>query len=1003
MKRLFLLLAAIVTFAVGAVAQSATEAVEGTVRDAHDGQPVIGATIKVDGTSAGAVTDVEGKFALKVPSSAKTITVSSLGYTTLQVRITPKMVISLEPSAQTFKEVVVTGYGVTRKAAFTGAASVVDGSVIEKKNDVNFVKALEGNVTGIQYNNSTSMPGQYGSVYVRGMGSLSSSSQPLYVIDGMPVHSDYDGMYDDTNNYFDPMAAYNPNDIESVTVLKDAAATAIYGSRAANGVIIITTKKGGGSKFQINLDVKQGFTKMANSHNMKFANAQQTMNAFASGYAARTGRTFEDAYQIMLGQFPDWDGVSSTDWIDAVTRTAYYQDYNLSFQGTTGQTNYYASLGYIDTDGIVINSGNQRYSGRVNLDTKYQWITVGLNAQYSYTTNNSFSQATSGSMTSAIVGAMSTMTPMDPVYDADGNYYGAGALYNPVAVNDAKLGDLSKVTNQTINANPWLRVDLPFGIYAKTNFGVNIMDQRQYDYWSGVYNPQGVDYNGLGQQYNSRASTLTWTNTIGWDKTFNDVHSVDVLLGQEMQRYEYWQEFYGGYDFPFCDDGMRDLATAGASLDMSYYKAQTRLASYFADAHYSYANRYYASASVRRDGSSVFGVHNRWGNFWSVGAKWRITEEDFLKGNRIITNAALRASYGTVGNQSLPDIYVARGYYAAGYNYNQTTGMVPSSIANPDLTWEKSNKLDIGFDLSLFNRLSLTFDYYNDRTTDALYKVPISMVTGINSVYKNIGKIENRGIELGINGTPYVSNDIAVNAFFNLTWNKNKVLKLADGSIEGSYQIIEEGRPYRQFKMPEWAGVDKETGKPLWYLNATGDETTSNYTEAAKRYVGSAEPKVIGAFGASANAYGFDLSLQFNFRLGGKVYDSGHKFTGRGMSLMTPLVDLIENSWTPENTDAKYPQYIYGDPYNATANSSLYLMPGDFLRLSNITFGYSLPQSVLSKIKLSKVRFYTTFDNVHTWTKADFIGFNPETYSSGVIAWQYPGVFTFTGGVQLSF
>jgi TonB-linked SusC/RagA family outer membrane protein len=470
-----------------------------------------------------------------------------------------------------------------------------------------------------------------------------------------------------------------------------------------------------------------------------------------------------------------------------------------------------------------------------------------------------------------------------------------------------------------------------------------------------------------------------------------------------MQRYNYWYEYYCGKDFPFADSGMRDLSTAGSWNDSEYYKSEARLASYFGDFHYSYDNKYYLSASFRRDGSSIFGADNRWGNFWSVGGKWRLTQENFLKDNHVVTNAALRASYGTVGNQSLPSLYAARGYYSLGYNYHSVPGMVPANISNPDLTWETSRKFDVGFDLSLWQRLHVTFDFYNEDTADALYTVPLSMTTGLASMYKNIGKIRNTGIELGINGTIFHNRDITVNAFANLTHNKNKIIKLADGSVESTLTILEEGRPYRQFYMKEYAGVDKETGKALYYLNAEGNETTDDYTSAAKRYVGSAEPKVYGAFGVNATAYGFDFSMQFNYRLGGKVYDYGAPFTGWGMSFMTPLETVVNNSWTPENTDALYPQYIYGDPYLSTSDSSRFLMSGNYLRLSNITFGYTIPSKLTRKAFIQKVRLYTTFDNVHTWTASDFIGYNPETYASGIIAWQYPAVFTFTGGIQVTF
>ena len=1001
MKKLFLLLAALIT-TITVMAQNQT--VSGTVTSAENGEPLIGATVMGVGTTLGTSTDIDGKFTLTLPSSVTKLQVSYVSMRTIEVNIIPgPMTIAME-NANTLSEVVVTGYGVQKKAAFTGAASVLDGDAIEKKSDVNFVKALEGSITGFQYNNSTSSPGTFGTVYVRGMGSLSSSSQPLYVVDGVPVNSDYDGMSSSSNNYFDPMAAYNPNDIESVTVLKDAAATAIYGSRAANGVIIITTKKGGEGKFNLNVDIKQGFTKMANN-NMDYADAAATMDWFARGYAARTGNSYEECYDYLKNGL-GWDGLTNTNWRDAVTRNGYYQDYNISFNGTSGSTNYYASLGYIDTEGIVINSGNTRYSGRLNLDTKYKYFSAGVNASLSWSKNNNFTQSTSGSMSSPLVGAVSSMLPFDPIYNEDGTYYGAGQIYNPIAVNDSEYGDMNEVTNQTVVANPWLRLDLPFGLWVKTNLGVNLTDQTEYNYWSAMYNPQGADYNGLGQQYKTRTSVITWTNTIGWTKTFNEKHDFDILLGQECQRYDYHYDYYSRTDFPFATSGMRDMTTAASDNGSEYYRSESRLASYFIDAHYSYDDRYYLSASYRRDGSSVFGADNRWGNFWSVGGKWRLSQESFAKSLTWLSNAALRISYGTVGNQSLPSLYAARGYYAAGYNYNQTPGMAPVQISNPDLTWETSRKFDVGFDLSLFNRVNLTFDYYNDMTADALYSVPLSMTTGMTSFYKNIGKIRNRGIEVGINGVAFTNRDLTVSLFANLTWNQNRVIKLADGSIESTYTIIEEGRPYRQFLMPEYAGVDRETGKALYYLNKEGNETTDDYTAAAKRYVGSADPKVFGAFGFNARGYGFDLSMQFNYRLGGKVFDSGHNFTGWGMNAFrTPLKEMVENSWTPENKDAKYPQYVYGDIYKVSNGnySSRWLMNGSYLRLSNITFGYTIPSDLTKKAFISKCRLYVNLDNVHTWTASDFVGYNPETYSSGVIAWQYPAVFTFTGGIQLTF
>ena len=976
--------------------------VTGTVTSHEDGLPVVGASVLVKGTQIGTVTDIDGNFTItNVPSSAGTLVVSFIGMKTQEVKIKPNVNVVLMSDAEVLDEVVVTGYGVQRKASFTGAASIVGEEAIAKKNDANFVKVLEGSVPGVQMNNSTSMPGVWGSVYIRGRASLNSGTQPLYVIDGMPVNSDTDAMSSSDNNMVDPMSSINPADIESITVLKDAAATAIYGSRAANGVIVVTTKKGSEGKFNLNLDVKQGFVSMGNN-NMDFANAEESMKLFTDGLTAYQGGDWQENYDYLADSYFGWDRKTSTDWMDAITRKGYYQDYNLSAQGRNGNTGYYVSLGYLNTDGLVIGSDMERFSGRMNLDSKFNWATIGVNTSYSYSTQNGFSLSTGGSMSSPLTAAISSQTPMDPIYDSEGNYNNIN-MYNPVALMDEETGELNENKMQSINLNPYLQVDFGLGIYAKTTLGVNLTDLRQYQYWSALYNPQAMDYNGLGQQYNSRNTVITWNNVFGWNHKFADKHDVSLMLGQEMQKKSYFYEYYAKSDFPFADSGMRDLTTAGTEQGSEYYKQEARLASYFMDAHYSYADKYYLSGSYRRDGSSVFGSNTRWGNFWSLGGKWRISGEDFLNGNSVITNATLRASYGTVGNQDI-DWYAARGFYGAGYNYNQMPGMIPVSISNQELTWEVSKKFDVGFDLSLWHRLHFTFDFYNEITSDALFQVPLSMTTGMTETYQNIGKIRNHGIEFSVNANIVQTKDWTWSAYANLTWNENEVVKLStDEPIEYTFQIIEEGHPYTQFKMKEYAGVDSETGKPLWYLNETGDETTSDYNAAAKRYVGDADPNVLGGFGTNLKWKDIDFGLSFNYRLGGKVFDSGASFTGFGMAFRTPLKDVALNSWTEENKDAKYPQYIYSDPYKATATSSRFLYSGNYLRISNLTLGYTLPRKWTKKALIQRLRAYISVDNLYTFTASDFVGYNPETSANGVIAWQYPATRTFIGGIQLTF
>ena len=1001
MKRIKLFLTCIlVTLAFAAYGQNR---VTGVVTAAEDGLPVIGASVQVLGTKVGDVTDINGNYRLNdVPNNA-VLRFSCIGMKTVDVPAQAVVNVVMEYDSEALDALVFTGYGTQRREAFTGSAAKVGGETIERKSDANFMKSLEGTVTGLQMANSTGQPGVWGSVLVRGRGSLNSGTQPLYVIDGMPVNSDYDSMSSSANNPMDPMSLINPNDIESVTVLKDAAATAIYGARAANGVIIITTKTGGKGKYNVSFDIKQGFSTVANN-NMKFADAATTLDLYANGYVAAGAYASADAAKadlIKMYKSYGWDGTSSYNWLDAVMRKGRYQDYNMSISGQSGSTNYYVSLGYMDSDAIVIGSDFNRYSGRVNLNSKFKMFTFGLNGSYAVSDKTGFSQSTGGSMTSAIVGAETQTQPFYPFYDEEGGY-NMNFTYNPLAVWDQELGDISEQKATTLNLNPYLQVDFGKGIYFKTTLGVNIYGVREYAYWSAVYNNQGINYNGLGQQYNSETKTITWNNVLGWNYTFNNRHNVNILAGQEMQMKKYWYEYYCGDDFPFAEAGMRLLTTVGNWEDSEYYQSEANLASYFIDAHYALDNKYNLSASFRRDGSSVFGADRRWGNFWSVGAKWNFAKEQFLL-NDVLTDGSLKVSYGTVGNSDL-GWYAARGFYESGANYHNTPGMVPSSVSNRTLTWEVSKKFDVGTELTFFDRLNVNLDFYNEVTSSALYSVPLSMTTGMSSMYQNIGSIQNRGIELAIDGSIIHTRDLDWKAYANATFNRNKVIHLNGEPIVNAWNIVEEGSPYRQFYLPEYVGVNRETGEPLWYKGEEGTETTSNFAEAGQRRLGSADPKVYGGFGTSFNWKGLDFNVAFNYRLGGYVYDYGASFTGWGMSRRVPLQDMAVNSWTETNKDAKYPQYIIGDPYKASSgDSSRFLYKSDFLRLSNVTLGYTLPEKWTRKALIEKLRIYVSGDNLYTLTDKSFVGWTPETYESGLISWQFPGVTNFIAGIQITF
>lgn len=526
-KKLFLLCTCF--FAYISIAMAQVSKVTGVVISEEDNLPIVGASVLIKGTNTGTVTDIDGKFTLgNIPANAKKVIISFIGMQSRELDIKPELNVILKSDTEVLDEVVVTGYGVTKKSTFTGAANVAGSTTLESRTDANFMKALEGSMPGVQMNNSTSMPGAQANVYIRGESSVNSGTQPLYIIDGMPMNSDTDAETASYNRAFNPLANINTADIESVTVLKDANATAIYGSRAANGVIVITTKKGQEGAMHIDLDIKQGFTNIA-PNNFSFCNAQQTADLFARGLVNSDPEkyTYESAMAKIKSDY-NWDGTQNYDWLDAITRTGYYQDYNISFSGGNGKTRYYASLGYLNQEGVAINSDMKRYSARLNLETSYKWFNFGFNTSFALADMDAFSQSTGGSYSNPFVSATLKATPLDPFYNEDGSY-NTSISYNPLAVYDKEAGDIYNTKTTTINLNPYFAINFGKGFILKTSLGINSYGTRQYDFWSW-YNNQGASDNGRGTQYNSNTTTITWTNTLNWLYTFNEKHNVSVII-----------------------------------------------------------------------------------------------------------------------------------------------------------------------------------------------------------------------------------------------------------------------------------------------------------------------------------------------------------------------------------------------------------------------------------------------------------------------------------------
>ena len=867
------------------------------------------------------------------------------------------------------------------------------------------MKSLQGSVAGLQMNNAGGQPGQFASVSIRGTGSVNSGTEPLYVIDGMPMFTDKLGQYSQSGSgqmAASPLANINPNDIESINVLKDATATSIYGARAANGVIVITTKKGKTGAPSVNFSAKAGFSKIANlDHNYRTVNLEKYNDIWTDAivkYAPEDFPTKAAAQQYMYNRYGYDANTQNVDWLQEVLRTGANQEYSVDVQGGKDGLNYFVSGGFFDQEGILINTGMRRYSGRMNLSSDGKIFSWGVQANASVSDiRNSQSES---QYTNPIV-AVYDLRPFQQVRKADGSY-DLSSSFNPVAINDEELGDKREQKQTVAIVNPWASLNLGKGFTVKTSAGLNLFDLNEFFLWS-MMNKQGIDANRQGIKNNDRMFTWTITNTVNWIRSFNQ-HNVNVLLGQEAQKQTRNRSYMAAKNY--APNAGNELSNASTPVSANSYKYESTLASYFGNVNYDLAGKYYLSGSLRYDGSSRFGADNQWGLFYSLGGKYRISEEAFMENTKEwLNNLTLRASYGTVGNQDI-GWYDAMGLYGFGYNYESRPGAAPIQFANPDLKWERSAKFNIGTDWSLFNRVNIELDYYIEKTKDMIFDVPLSASTGVGSIPMNLGEMKNSGVEVLVNVNVFKNKDWSVNFSTNLAHNKNEILKLdTDKPIETATTIRKVGEAYHTFYMPAYAGVDPDNGKPMWYKGTEGNEKTYNYGEAGQRIVGTADPKIMGGFALNLNYKGFDLGLDFAYKVGGKVFNSGFNYDMQvGHYRFGPVSNYVyDNAWRQPGDITDVPEFKYGDRSNAHQYTTRFLMDASYLRMKNLSFGYTFPKAWISKLHLSNARVYMNADNLFTVRAANYIGFDPETRADGFQAWAYPVPRTFTFGVNLSF
>ena len=995
--------------------------ISGVVTSADEKEALIGVSITVKGNeSVGTITDINGKYTLQAEPD-QTLIVSYIGMKTMEVNVPRKnsvLNIVMEPESMNLDEVVVTGYGNFTKSSFTGSANTLKADMLKDIPVMSVEQKLQGMTTGVNITSSSGQPGANQNIRIRGMGSFNASQEPLFVIDGVPVTSGSlsaggsDAAYMN-NSKTNIMSTLNPSDIENITVIKDAAAASLYGSRAANGVILITTKKGSAGKAQVTLNVSGGFSNAAVDFRPTL-NGDQRRDLLYEGlvnYAIDQNMESPTAYADQeIGQYAYVPSMGYTDWRKELLRTATQQNYEASVSGGNDRSTYYASLGYNKQEGLAKNSSLDRYSARLNLTQKVgKYGEVGANMMF--TQMNQEMNEERGSAINPFLCVAMTMNPSMTVRDEEGNYIGAyeGSTLNPL--RDI-LTDYNRVRMTRMFSTGYASIEPLKGLKLKETLSYDYTIQKDSRY----YNP----LSSAGPKSGSDAQTakgfieygkLISSTSLNYVRTFAYKHHLDVLAAYEIESYQ--TDKASGMKSKLPSDILTEPDNAAVLNSFISSTQDYRMISYLSRLNYDYDDRYYLAGSFRRDGSSRLSPDNRWGNFWSVSGMWNISNEAFMKpAKKILNDLKIRASYGVNGNQP-NSLYGYMGLYSYGQNYMGASGSYESSQPNTNLGWEKNYNLNIGLDFAFINRIFVSLEYYNRDTKDLLYNLPISATTGFTSYLANVGQLNNKGVEFELRTLNFVSNDFNWTTVFNLTHNRNKIVSLngqLDQTIEGTWYIHKVGLPYYTFYVKEFAGVNPQNGKAEYYKNKTNEDgtidrsLTTDPNEAESIPYKSVNPKVSGGLTNILNYKWLDLSFTLTYSLGGYSYDKlGTSIENGTESIYTSRYNLpvyALERWQQPGDQTDVPRFVFGEKASVT-NSSRYIHSTDHLRLKNLTLGFTLPDQWTRKALINKARIYFSGSNLLTWAK--WKQYDPETPVNGEVYCEAPVMRTFSFGVQLTF
>ena len=979
--------------------------VNGTVLGIDNQEPVIGATVLVVGSKTGTVTDMDGKFSLKVPADA-TLQVSFIGMRMEKVKAKPEMIIYLHPDSELLEEVVVTGYGNVSKSSYTGAASILS---TEKQRDlpvISVTQMMEANLPGVSMSSASGTPGSNTSIRIRGIGSISGSNEPLYVLDGVPVQSGNMSPNDMNTGGLGILNTLNPADIENITILKDAASSSLYGARGANGVVLITTKKGKEGKTTYNVKASFGISDLAYQFRPTMGGDERRELIWEGlrNSMVDSGSSMEEAARYADSQIDVYAPKPANgyaDWDDALFRKAQQQNYDFSLRGGSENTRFAGSVNYTKQDNVAYNSGFERYSGHLNFNNKFKKFDVGMNALFSLTKEKPLPGGTYYS--NPMYALKTALNPSIPIYNEDGSYNTDITSINNM--NPVYENEINQHKSQV--ARTFASIEAGYtiveGLRLSTVFNVDYTHTKDFRYFSPE-SSDGKSPNGQGDIYSIENLTYNSNTRLNYTRTFGD-HSIDVLAAYEIQR---WDREYMASEAKNYSTGKKNvLDNASTPVYIGHNVSGDAMLSYVLRANYDYKKRYYVSVSFRRDGSSRLDPSNRWDNFWAVSASWRLSQEKFMKPlESWLSDAKLRVSYGVNGN--IPgNLYDYYGLYDMSYSYNDQPAMVESNLANPDLSWEKNYALNVGVDFFLFSRLNLSVDWYVRNTKDLLLSRSVNPVTGFSSITDNIGKMRNKGVEIELSSTNIDRNDFLWTTAFNLSHNKNEVIKLADVSeyYTDSYYIVKEGYSLGTIALREYAGVDPENGKPMYYSNVLVDgersrEIVYDPNEAVSVPLANIYPKVSGGLTNTFRYKMFDLSFNLSYSLGGHSYDAGMwALQDDGYSSYAPKSVELRRRWQKPGDITDVPRYVNGQEFGGYWHSSRGIHSTDHLRLKSLILGVNAPRKWLNPVGLSMARIYFSGTNLLTWAKYD--QYDPEL--QGTVGFDIPPLKTFSVGLEVEF